>query len=401
MTLHLYVFLCNLSIVKISSIVSIVKCDDYSSDCVRRAVRQAIELAGLGDAFSSGSRVLLKPNLLSARDPRDAVTTHPVVVQIAGEIAISRGASVSVGDSPPFSGENPGSYAKLCDKTGMSEVAHQLGCDVVRFEENVVNVPNPQGRFFHTFEIARAAVESDIVVNIPKLKTHGLTGFSGAVKNIFGCIPGIRKGLFHAQAAEDRETFAQMLVDLLGAIRPPINILDAVVAMEGEGPNAGSPRQIGLILASSDPVALDAVACAIVGIDPMSIDTTRLADEQELGCGRLSDIEIRGAKIESVHVPDFKQSSGKNQWANIPYPIRQALRRQMVPSPKINSNICIGCGDCAKVCPVHAIQPGKPPIIDLTACIRCYCCHEVCNPHAIELKRGWLGRLLFQLRRKK
>ncbi len=135
-------------------------------------------------------------------------------------------------------------------------------------------------------------LDADAIVNISKLKTHGLTAFTGAIKNVFGCIPGVRKGLFHVQAAENREVFAQMLVDLLGAVRPSVNVMDAVVAMEGEGPNAGRPKQLGIILASSDPVALDAVACAIVGIDPLSIDTTRLAAEQGLGCA-----DFRGSRF--------------------------------------------------------------------------------------------------------
>lgn len=372
------------------SVVSIVRCPDYSAGNVDAAVSEALRLAEIELA----GNVLLKPNLLSTRKPEDAVTTHPEVVRALGEIAMRGGCSVSVGDSPPFAGQNPDKYARLCEVTGIAEVARGLGIPIIRFEASSRTVPHPSGRFYKSFEIAEAVLDADVVVSISKLKTHGLTAFTGAVKNVFGCIPGVRKGLFHVQAAESREVFAQMLVDLLGAVRPSVNVMDAVVAMEGEGPNGGKPKQIGLILASSDPVALDAAACAIVGIDPLSIDTTRLAYEQGLGCGDLGSIEIRGERIEDVLVRDFKPSSGRSDWARIPAPIRQLLRRKLVAIPVVREHECTGCGDCAAACPVGAISPGRPAKIDLEKCIRCYCCAEVCNFSAIQLRRGWLARVM-------
>ena len=373
------------------SIVSIVRRADYTRANVEAALGEALRLAELESAFA-GRKVLLKPNLLSARKPEDAVTTHPEVVRAAGRIALAHGCEAAVGDSPPFAGQNPEKYARLCEITGMSAVARDLGIELVRFEGSFSTVAQPDGRFYKSFEIAEAVLDADVIVNISKLKTHGLTAFTGAVKNVFGCVPGVRKGLYHVQAAEDRAAFAQMLVDLLGAVKPTVNIMDAVVAMEGEGPNAGHRKQVGLLLASSDPVALDAIACAVVGIEPMSIETTRLAAEQGLGCADLDQIEVRGEAIEDVLVRDFKPSSGRNDWARIPAPVRRLLRRNLVATPVVRSSECSGCGDCSTACPVGAITPGRPARIDLDKCIRCYCCAEVCNFSAVQLRKSWLGR---------
>jgi uncharacterized protein (DUF362 family)/Pyruvate/2-oxoacid:ferredoxin oxidoreductase delta subunit len=378
----------------IESIVSIVRCEDYSIDQVKSSVELALDLAELSRSFRNGLKVLIKPNLLSARPPEDAVTTHPAVIRAVGELARDASCEVTIGDSPPFAGENPGRYDRLCEATGVKALSTEINAQIVRFEERVATLKNPNGRFYKTFDIAQAVLDADLTVNIPKLKTHGLTFLTGAVKNLFGCVPGVRKGLFHVQAAEDREVFAQMLVDFLGAINPGVHVMDAVVGMEGEGPNAGQPKRIGFILASSDPVALDAVASFLVGIDPLSVGTTRLAYEQGLGCGDISRIEVRGEKVQDVVVRDFRQSSGRNDWTRIPAPIRKLLRRQLVAHPQVDISKCVGCGDCLRACPVRAISLGRHALIDLDKCIRCYCCHEVCNFSAINLRRGLVGMIL-------
>ncbi len=384
-----------------NSIVSIVRCSSYGPAKVQEAVSLVMEKAGVLAKLPSSGTVLLKPNLLSTRKPEDAVTTHPEVVRAVGEVVMQGGAELVLGDSPPFAGERQAKYAKLCDVTGMTAVAEELGARLARFEEQPVEISCPAGRIYRRFEVGREVVEANSVISISKLKTHGLTQLSGAVKNLFGCVPGIRKGLFHVQSAENPTVFAQMLLDLMRAFPPVLHIMDAVVAMEGAGPNAGTPRQVGLLLASIDPVALDAVASAIIGVDPMNIQTTRLAHEQGLGCGEISRIEIRGETLANAIVEGFQLSTAGSQWAKIPSPIRSLLRRQLVASPRVLSAECKGCGDCSEVCPAKAITPGRPPEIDLAACIRCYCCHEVCNFSAIELKKGLLGNLLSRKDRKR
>ena len=376
------------------SIVAVVRCENYDLKQVCNAVNTALELAEIVPTLENAQNVLLKPNLLSPRPPEDAVTTHPSVVEAVGRIALRTGCKLWIGDSPPFAGENPSKYRALLEKTGIWDVAARLSADVVRFEEQVKYITNPSGRLYRRFEVADAVSKADLIINISKLKNHALTRISGAVKNLFGCVPGVRKGLFHIRAAEDRTTFAQMLVDLAGTISNAVHLMDGIVAMEGEGPSAGQPRHLGLILASKDPVALDAVASAILNMDPMSIDTTRLAHEQGLGCGNLQHIDVRGVSIDEVRVSDWLQSSGTNDWKRIPTPLRRLLRRQLLAVPVFRKQLCTGCGDCVRVCPSKALSPGRPPRIDLGKCIRCYCCQEICNSRAVELKYPLLAQLL-------
>jgi len=367
--------------------VAIVRCPDYDPGRVREAVAEAVSLIGGAENLTRpGETVLVKPNLLSARPPEDAVTTHPAVVQAAIDLFTGAGAHVLLGDSPPLAGERQGSYRRLLEITGMSGAAEQSGAKIVRFEEASVTVRQPQGRCYRTFEIARAVAQADALISVSKLKTHGLTFLTAAVKNVFGCIPGRRKALFHAQAAEDPEIFSQMLVDLLGAVRPRLSILDAIVAMDSDGPVDGRLRNLGLILAGTDPVALDAVASAVLGVDPLAVDTTRLAAAQGLGVADLEAVEVVGERLEDVAWDGFLEPQSKNRWTQIPKPLRSMLKNQLIPFPCVTS-ACQNCGACVTGCPVRTIQPGRErPRIVLGGCIRCYCCREVCEYSAIGLR---------------
>lgn len=368
------------------------------------AVEKAIDLLGGIETFvKPGDSVLIKPNLLSAKPPEAAVTTHPNIVEAVVTLWQKAGALPIVGDSPPLAGEKKSSYQRLLKITGMSDMASHTGVPLVRFEEeDTVTVEQPEGRFYKKFEIAGAVHKTDALISIPKLKTHGLTYLTGAVKNIFGCIPGKRKALFHAQAGEDRQVFAQMLVDLLRAVRPRLSIIDAVEAMDGDGPVDGRVRKVGLIMAGADPVALDAVAAEILGADAMSIHTTRLAAAQGLGVGDLSEIEILGERLEDVITGGFREPRSRDLWTSIPGPIRYLLKNQLIAFPRITPN-CKNCGACVKECPMTAIKAGtNRPTIDLANCIRCYCCREVCEYGAIDLRIGRINssfRLIREARR--
>jgi len=380
----------------LKSTVSVVKCDDYTSSTVSTAVGEAVQLlGGMAQFIQPGQKVLLKPNLLSTHPPESAVTTHPSVVEAVARLAASAGGICSIGDSPAVGGDTTEGYERLLKITGMSEAAANSGAATVCFDSAAEDREIQGAEVFKRLLLTKALSDSDLLINIPKFKTHALTKVTGAVKNLFGCIPGRRKAEFHLQAGNSPETFAQILVDVLRAVRPQLSIMDAVVAMEGHGPSAGYPRKIGLILASADPVALDAVACRIVGVDPLSVPTLRLANEQGLGAVADSDIEVVGMPIESIAISNFLLPPSGDTLCRVPGFLYRFLRNQLTYRPSFLQEVCVGCGACANICPTHAITgKGNRLKIDYSACIRCYCCQEVCPVKAVVLKPGLLRRLV-------
>jgi uncharacterized Fe-S center protein len=256
-----------------------------------------------------------------------------------------------------------------------------------------VEVKNPEGRAFKRFSLARRVVDADVLISLPKFKTHGLTLFTGGVKNLFGCLPGLQKAEMHLRAPKS-EAFSQMLVDLLVAVRPGLTIMDAIVGMEGNGPSNGAPRKIGAVLASTDPVAVDCVACQIVGVAPMDVATTRLATAQGKGEGDPRHIEVAGDRIERMRIDGFRLPSGHGGiWRTAR--LTSFLQSRLVAKPAVVAELCRGCWTCEEHCPAAAIsRNGRLPAFDYGKCIRCYCCQEMCLHDAIALRRPLLPRLL-------
>jgi uncharacterized protein (DUF362 family)/Pyruvate/2-oxoacid:ferredoxin oxidoreductase delta subunit len=369
------------------SSVSIVKCRDYDEEKVLSALRQAIYLIGGIQAFvNKGNHVLLKPNLLYGKPPEKAVTTHPSVVRGMIQIVREAGGVPFIGDSPSVGG-----LMRTAEKAGLKAVADEMKCPLVEFNRPVL-ASKREGKIFKQLEIDQAVLDADVIINLPKFKTHSLTLLTLGIKNLFGCIPGPKKALWHLKAGDDRKIFAQILIDIYQVIQPSLSILDGIVGMEGNGPNSGRPIPIGLILASGDPLSLDQIVCDLLGMSRESLLTNRVALEQGMG---KDPIEVLGESVEDLKISDFQFPALSQPDWHLPGFLRKALKNALTSKPVIDEEMCKNCDRCAEICPPKALaRKGEDLIFDYGQCIRCLCCLEVCPEGAISIKQGWALKLV-------
>jgi uncharacterized protein (DUF362 family)/Pyruvate/2-oxoacid:ferredoxin oxidoreductase delta subunit len=368
--------------------VSIVRCGDYGQDRVYSAVRAAVDLLGGMEKFvKPGNTVLLKPNLLKASLPAEAVVTHPEIIRSMIRLVQEQGGRPVLGDSPGF-----GELRRVCEKSGIMDVLQEEGVELADFGE-AVKISN-RGQFHH-FEIARAVRDADVVINLPKFKTHGMMTLTGAVKNLFGCVPGRRKVQWHFNAGVNRGAFARMLVELSALIKPQLTLMDAVLGMEGNGPGSGDPRPMGLVFAGQDPVAVDAVAGAVANADPSLLYVLRAAVESGIGETRMENISVLGEAIEAVRIKRFRLPPQEHLEWRLPEWARRLLKDALTTRPVINHKLCIRCGICQGHCPQGAIGCGEKKLeINYRDCIRCFCCQEFCPRGAITVGRGWALKIV-------
>lgn len=324
----------------------------------------------------AGKTVLLKPNILGAVPPERAVNTHPSVVAGAIEAAERRGAArVMVGDNSGM--RVYGSNEHAATVAGIRQVA---GDRYVNLGASPVKVA-VDSAFADRLAVSREVLECDVLVSLPKMKTHVATGITGAVKNTYGHLVGGEKTWLHRQA-QGPANFAAAVLDVYQVRPPDLVVMDAVVAMEGQGPSGGRPRDVGRLLASTDAVALDTVMASMMGIEPRAVPYLRLAEAKGLGTARLDAIDVDGP-FEVV--PDFKApgiSMGFGTW------VSRVATYLFVTQPQVRRGKCVKCGSCAKACPVEAItMTDQGPVIDYATCISCFCCHEMCRYEAMDLSR--------------
>jgi uncharacterized protein (DUF362 family)/Pyruvate/2-oxoacid:ferredoxin oxidoreductase delta subunit len=368
----------------VASSVSIVRCGVYNRERIHELVTKAVDLlGGMSSFIKHGEKVLIKPNLLKAARPEAAVTTHPEVVRAVIRMVHQAGGIPSVGDSPGI-----GEEMDVLRRSGILTVIEEEGASVADFTDSIKL--NSKGKFKH-FEIARCVANADAIINLPKLKTHGMMIMTGAVKNLFGCIPGKKKVQWHFNAGIDQNSFARMLVELSELLKPRLSIVDAVAGMEGNGPGSGTPRSIGLILAGQDPVSVDVISGLIIGVSPHQNPVIRAAGESGIGECRVENINVLGQSIVSVKVKDFiLPQSMHSEWP-LPEWARRCLKDALTARPVIDPDICVRCGLCKSNCPRGSIIEAHGGLrIDYRNCIRCFCCQEFCPEGAITIGKGWM-----------
>ncbi len=379
--------------------VSLLRCVDYNRERVEAAVRRSVDLVGgMGRFVQPGQRVLVKPNLLQASDPEKAIVTHPTVVRAVVKLAQEVGGRVLIADNPFVPPLTQNGWDGIYERVGLAAVAAETGAEL-NYHIFPQQQPHAQGKLIKLFDTSGFLTESDVVISVPKLKTHGLMRLTGAVKNLFGTVPGTIKSGYHVKL-QTADRFAEMLLDLVSFVQPALTVMDAVVGMDGDGPAAGQPFPIGAILAAPDPVALDVAAVSLVGHEPTSVATVSRAVARGWTTGRVGDLELLGDDLDSLRVDGFRLPvGGRSSMDLVPRFLLPLGTRLLVPSPHVNGR-CIGCGLCIDNCPVQTIvQVDGRARIHLADCIRCYCCHEVCPEAAIDLRQPWLGRSLSRIGR--
>ncbi len=361
--------------------VALLKVEDYRENEVNEALAKGLSLLGIEEDFFRGKKVLLKPNFLAPSAVDKAVCTHPVVFKGIASLAGEMGAQLTAGDSPGF-----GSASMVASACGINGPLQELGIPLVPFNEKV-KTSFPEGRVCKSFLLAPPVVEADVVVSLARLKTHNLTYYTGAVKNLYGCIPGREKAALHLRY-HDIENFSSMLADLYGLVKPELAVVDGIVSMEGPGPRGGSPRKTGFIVLSKDAVAADTVACKLVGIEPEEVLHLKYAGEMGFGVADFKDIEIVGDSFTELKVKGFKKADGAPLSTGfIPTRLSKFLRNCFIPLPFVQEDSCRGCSICAESCPPKTIAMEDKAVIDHSKCIRCYCCQELCPHKAIKLKK--------------
>jgi len=369
--------------------VSIVRCNDYNQEDVDFAVSRAVNnLGGIGKFVKKNSRVLLKPNLLSGKVPEKCVTTHPAVIEAVVKILKRIDCKVFIGDSPGI-----GSGISVAKKAGIEAVAKKLDSTVIDFTKSR-KIKHCRDNIFKDIEIASELELYDNIINLPKVKTHGQMGLTLGVKNMFGCVVGTKKVQWHFKAGVDKSYFAKMLIEVYRNTAPVLTITDGIMGMEGNGPQSGDPRKLGVVLASQDAIASDVVISKLINYDPEKLFTNLAAREKNVGITRIDDIVFKGEPLSSFNIVDFKKIPVSGAEFKLPGFLVKIMKNSFTNKPVIKHDKCKLCKDCINICPPQIMDLKNDRVyFDQRNCIRCFCCQEVCPHGAIEISQNWLGRI--------
>lgn len=380
--------------------VALVSCADYEPSHVYDALRRGIELiGGLERWISPGTRVLVKPNLLQGLSPERAVCTHPAVMGGVIRLLNEQGCKVTLADSPGggirYTAKN---LMKQYQEAGYAALAEDPGC-TLNLDTGFRPLIFEGGKVCREFPVITPCFSSDHIVVVSKAKAHILTLMTGATKNLFGLIPGLEKPLIHSRF-QTAERFGDMIIDLNLAVRPSLQVADAILAMEGDGPTSGHPRHLGVLLVSPSPLALDIILCRLMSIDPLDVPYLSCAIRRGLCSADGKEITLLGDPPENHTARAFKKprtyrGSGRKIQTSPLFRAVHTLGRVYSVRPTADSSRCTGCGKCAAICPAGAItMDGRHARIHTGGCIRCFCCHEMCTEGAISLKRSVPGSIL-------
>lgn len=363
--------------------VVVSKCESYDLVKMKAVIQQAVDqLGGWGKFIRKDQKVLLKINLIGPKKPEMAATTHPEFIRAVGQLVQEFGAKVYVGDSSGGAIAGMAPTKKSFVVAGIEKVANEEGFTIVNFDEMGPVKKVIEGNYSKELYITKAIEEMDVVINLPKMKTHAMGIYTGAVKNLFGAIPGLRKAKYHKEGPNPLD-FGEFLADIHMAIdNMPLHIMDGVVAMQGEGPTAGSPYQAGKILMSEDPLSLDRIAIEMMGIDPERVAILKASIKRPIGVWERTAIEVVG---EATRLQNFALPKRYRKNESPDYDKVKGVIDFFKAVPVVNQKKCIKCNSCVDGCPVGAIDR-ETKLIDYVKCIDCLCCHELCMSEAVELK---------------
>jgi uncharacterized protein (DUF362 family)/NAD-dependent dihydropyrimidine dehydrogenase PreA subunit len=366
--------------------VIIQECASYNTNVVIEKINSGMDLIGGWESFvKPGMKVLLKVNLIGPKTSETASVTHSEFVRAITKILKKMDCIVWIGDSSGGAIAGIAPTAQSFEVSGLNKVATEEGAEIKNFDREGVVECSITSDYGDKLYLAKPVFDADLVINLPKFKTHTAGIYTGAVKNVFGLIPGLKKAVYH-KLLPDPKNFGNMLADIHESSKISLHIMDGITAMQGEGPTAGDVYNANKILISTDPLALDTVAAKMIGLNILDIPILNAAVERNIGQWNLEKIQILGDYNYPPELVDFKLPKRFNSKKKQNYKALIKVIDFLKTRPKINLTACKQCNMCVESCPVQAIDK-ETKKIDYSKCIECMCCHELCRYKAVELKK--------------